>query len=91
MLRKGMQFSKPSLDKRPGCCYVKMNLLQLWVKAWKYLPGIEKIQYKLFEILTEVREGGMGQPAGLACELSHICFEGGFHHGKYWQNLQPQG
>ena len=44
MLGKGMQFSKPSFDKRSGFCYVNMNLLQLWVKAWKYLPGIEKIQ-----------------------------------------------
>ena len=32
MLGKGMQFSKPSLDKRPGFCYVKMNLLQLCVR-----------------------------------------------------------
>ena len=40
MLGKGMQF-QAVLDKRPGWCYVKMNLLHLWVKAWKYLPGIE--------------------------------------------------
>ena len=64
-----MQFSKPSLDKRPGCCYVKMYLLQLWVKAWKYLPGIEKIQYKLFEILTEVREGGESTGTGLTASV----------------------
>ena len=74
-----------------------MNLLQLWVKAWKYLPGIEKIQYILFEILTEAREGGTGQPARLARSspselvLPHICFAGDFRHGKYWQNLQAQG
>ena len=89
MLGKGMQFSKPSLDKRSGCCYVKMNLLQLVVKAWKCLPGIEKIKYKFFEILTEVREGGTGQPAPSG--LPHICFEVGFRHGKYWQNIQAQG
>ena len=69
----------------------------LRVKAWKYLPGIEKIQYILFEILTEGREGWTGQPAGLArsppSELrtpAHL-FWGGFRHGKYWQNLQAQG
>ena len=60
-----MQFSKVSLDKRPGCCYVKMT--------WKYFPGIEKNHYKLFEIMAGMGErvGPKGRPVppGLPADL----------------------
>ena len=53
-------------------------------------------QDMLFEILREAMAGWRVSPQGWPVHsrvnyvLPHICFEGGFRHGKYWQNLHTQ-